>query len=111
MKPIIEFADFEKIDLRVGRIEECLMPEWSSKLLELSVDFGSEMGRKKIYAGVRKHFTPGDLVGRLCVFAINLPEKKMGESASQGMMLIASNGETAALITVGETARPGVEVR
>lgn len=110
MKPAIEFADFEKIDLRVGKILACSAPEWSSKLLELKVDFGPELGEKTIFAGVRKAFKPEDLAGKKCVFVVNLPERKMGEGMSQGMMLVAVNDDAVSAIH-SENALPGAAVR
>ncbi len=112
MKPIIQFTDFEKIDLRAGKIVSCSLPAWSSKLLELDVDFGAEIGQKKIFAGVRKRFKPEELAGKTCVFVVNLEERKMGEGISQGMMLVAvAADEAASPLLVAENVAPGAEVR
>jgi methionine--tRNA ligase beta chain len=112
MKPIIEFSDFEKIDLRVGIVTSCTVPLWSQKLLELDVDFGAEIGQKKIFAGVQKRFKPEELVGKRCVFVVNLAERKMGEGVSQGMMLVAvSPDEAASPLRVSELVAPGSSVR
>jgi methionine--tRNA ligase beta chain len=112
MKPIIQFADFEKIDLRAGKIIACSAPAWSQKLLELDVDFGAEFGQKKIFAGVQKRFKPEDLTGKTCVFVVNLPERKMGEGVSQGMMLVAvAPDEAASPLLVADNVAPGSEVR
>ncbi|HOX30603.1 MAG TPA: hypothetical protein P5080_05435 [Candidatus Paceibacterota bacterium] len=112
MKPIIEFTDFEKIDLRAGKIVKCAIPDWSQKLLELDVDFGAEIGPKKIFAGVQKRFKPEDLAGKTCVFAVNLAERKMGEGVSQGMMLVAVAADSAASpLWVDDIVAPGSAVR
>ena len=42
MKDTINYDDFLKLDVRVGHIKECIVPEWSKKLLEMTVDFGEE---------------------------------------------------------------------
>lgn len=112
MKPTIEFADFEKIDLRAGKITACFVPAWSTKLLELDVDFGAELGQRKIFAGVQKRFKPEDLAGKTCTFVVNLAERKMGEGVSQGMMLVAvAPDEAASPLWVADNVAPGSEVR
>jgi methionyl-tRNA synthetase len=112
MKPLIEFADFEKLDLRVGKILSCSIPSWSPKLLELDVDFAAELGRKKIFAGVQKRFKPEELAGKSCTFVVNLAERKMGEGVSQGMMLVAVGPDDAAsLLWVSDNVAPGSAVR
>jgi methionyl-tRNA synthetase len=112
MKPLIEFADFEKLDLRVGKILVCSIPSWSPKLLEMDVDFGAELGQKKIFAGVQKRFKPEDLTGKCCAFAVNLAERKMGEGVSQGMMLVAvAPDDAASPLWVADNVAPGSAVR
>ncbi len=112
MKPTIQFSDFEKIDLRAGKILTCTIPAWSQKLLELEVDFGAEFGQKKILAGVQKRFKPEELAGKTCVFVVNLEERKMGEGISQGMMLVAvAADEAASPLLVADNVAPGAEVR
>ncbi len=116
MKPTIEYPDFDKADLRIGKILECLLPGWSEKLFELKVDFGSEIGQKTIFAGIRKHFTPEQLVNKKCVFAANLAERKMGQGVSQGMMLVivetlADGTEKLALTAVSDEIKEGSILR
>ena len=112
MKPTIEFSDFEKIELRVGKILSCVVPAWSQKLLELRVDFGDEIGEKTILAGVQKRFLPEELTGKKCAFVVNLAERKMGEGISQGMMLVAvGSDEAASPLLVGDSVAPGSEIR
>ncbi len=96
MKPTIEYSDFDKIEFRVGQIIEASAPEWSRKLLEFRVDFGSEFGVKTILSGVRQWYQPEDFLNKKFPFIINLAERKMGEGVSQGMMFMADaeiNGE------------------
>jgi methionyl-tRNA synthetase len=116
MKPTIEYADFDKTDLRIGKILECSIPEWSEKLVELKVDFGAEIGQKTIFAGIRKHFQPEQLVGKKCVFVANLAERKMGQGISQGMMLVAvealaDGSEKLALTAVADDIKEGSTLR
>ncbi len=111
MKPIIKFADFEKIDLRVGQIVSCRVPSWSQKLLELRVDFGPEIGEKIVFAGVQKYFAPDYLTGKKAAFVVNLLERKMGEGVSQGMMLVASDENSHSPLFIEDTVAPGASVR
>lgn len=103
MKPIIEYPDFEKLDLRVGKVIEATAPEWSNKLLQFTVDFGVEIGQKNILSGVRQWYQPDFFVGKNFPFIVNLAERKMGESVSQGMMIMAD-------VVEGESAKPTIFV-
>ncbi len=88
MKPIINFEDFQKLDLRVGTILGCENKEGSEKLLRLTVDFGTE-GTRNILSGIAKWYNPSELKGKQFIFIINLaPRKLMGEE-SEGMILAA----------------------
>jgi len=88
-KPTITYDDFVKLDLRVGQVIEATIPQWSEKLIEMKVNFGEEIGERKILAGIQKEYSPEDLMGNKFVFVINLAERKMGPAVSQGMMLMA----------------------
>jgi methionyl-tRNA synthetase len=99
MKTTIEYADFDKLELRIGKVIEASAPEWSNKLLQFKVDFGAEIGQKTILSGVRKYYQPEEFLNKNFPFIINLAERKMGEGVSQGMMLMAD-------AQVGEELRP-----
>lgn len=115
MKPTVSFADFEKLDLRVGKILEATTSDWSTKLLELRIDFGPEIGQKTIFSGIRKWYKPEDLIGKSYFFLANLADKPMGKSVSQGMMLMAdevvNDQENPVLIEVDQKVKPGTVVR
>jgi methionyl-tRNA synthetase len=115
MKPTIEYADFEKLDIRVGKIIAAVAPEWSNKLLQETVDFGPEIGQKTILSGIRKWYTPEDLIGKNFPFIINLAERKMGEEVSQGMMLMVDtiiNGESQpTVVPLADSIEPGTILR
>lgn len=89
MKPTIQYSDFEKLDLRVGKVTSAVAPQWSPNLLEYEVYFGIEIGTKKVLYGIQKWFKPEEIIGKSFVFIINLPERQMGKSMSQAMMLMA----------------------
>jgi len=91
----IEITDLTKIELRVGTIVACETIEKSDKLLKMSVDLG-ELGVRQILGGIRKHYTPDELIGRQGLFVCNLKPRKMVGLESHGMMLIAqdANGKS-----------------
>lgn len=89
MKSTIEYADFEKLELRVGEVIEASAPDWSNKLLQFTVEFGPEIGQRTILSGIKKWYAPADLLNKKYGFVINLAERKMGQGVSQGMMLMA----------------------
>ncbi len=111
MKEIIQYSDFEKLDLRVGKIVAAIAPEWSEKLLQFTVDFGTEIGEKNILSGIKKWYQPEEFVGKNYVFVVNLAERKMGPGVSQGMMIMVDAGEKPMVFTAAADALPGDVVR
>ncbi len=111
MKPTITYEDFEKLDIRVGRVIEASIPDWSNKLIELKVDFGQEIGEKTILSGIKKWYSPEDLQGKNFPFIINLAERKMGPGVSQGMMIMADDEEKPVVFSLPDDVAPGVMVR
>lgn len=93
MKETIQFTDFAKLDIRVGRVVAASEPEWSQKLIELKVDFGPELGQRTILAGVKGYYSSAELEGNNYLFVVNLAERKMGQGVSQGMMLAADGSQ------------------
>ncbi len=100
MKPTILYDDFAKIDLRVGTIIAASAPEWSKKLLRFEVDFGTEIGKRILFSGIREWYSPEDLVGKSFPFVINLAPKKMGDEESQGMMIMGDTESRPILIEI-----------
>ncbi len=111
MKPIIEYGDFEKLDLRVGKIIEAGEPDWSNKLIEMKIDFGPEIGQKTIFAGIRKFVNFSDLIGKKYVFIVNLAERKLGQGTSQGMMLVAGDETSHFPLRVDDAIAEGGQIR
>jgi methionine--tRNA ligase beta chain len=106
---IIKFDDFQKIDLRVGKVLEAEKVEGSEKLLKLIVDLGSE--KRQLVAGIAKYYKPPDLIGKEIVVVANLEPKKLMGIESQGMLLAADvNGEPVILIPIKEVP-PGTKIR
>ncbi|HVE60058.1 MAG TPA: hypothetical protein VNB22_24805 [Pyrinomonadaceae bacterium] len=85
IKPLISFADLDKLDIRVGRIELVEDVEKSDKLLRLTVDFGDH--RRKILVGMKKEReNPKEIEGLQALFVVNLEPKKMAGELSEGML-------------------------
>ncbi|MDR2719994.1 MAG: methionine--tRNA ligase subunit beta [Nitrososphaerota archaeon] len=85
----ISFSDFEKLDLRIGRILEATTVPESKKLVKLVVDFGTET--RQAVAGILKYYTPEELVGKKCVFLLNLQRRMLAGIESQCMVLAAED--------------------
>lgn len=111
MKPTIEYADFDKLDLRVGKIITADAPEWSRKLLQFTVEFGPELGQRTILSGIRQWYEPAEFIGKSYVFVVNLAERKMGEGVSQGMMIMADGADQPQPFAVPDLLEPGTVVR
>ena len=90
IKPVVDFADFEKLDLRVGRILACEKVKKANKLLKFTLDDGSGTPRT-IVSGIAKFYEPEELVGRDVVFIANLAPRQLMGIKSQGMILSAEN--------------------
>jgi len=80
----IEWADFEKVELRVGEVVDAQpFPEARNPAHVLHVDFGAEIGVRKSSAQITEHYDPQDLIGRQVVAVVNFPEKQIGPIRSQ----------------------------
>jgi methionine--tRNA ligase beta chain len=85
----ITFAEFQKLDLRVGKIVEATQVPESKKLIKILVDFGSE--KRQAVAGLIKYYKPEELVGKKCVFLLNLQRRMLAGIESQCMVLAAED--------------------
>lgn len=85
---LISIEDFARIELKVGTIIEAERIEGADKLLVLQVDIGAET--RQIVAGIAKHYSPEELVGKQVVVVTNLKPAKLRGVMSNGMLLAAS---------------------
>ena len=87
----ISFTEFQKLDLRIGKIIEATQVPNSKKLIKIIVDFGLE--KRQAVAGLLKWYKPEELVGKKCVFLLNLQRRVLAGVESQCMILAAEDGE------------------
>jgi len=106
----ISFADFQGLDLRIGRILQATRIPDTDKLLVLQVDIGEEQPRQ-VVAGLAARFNPRQLLGRTVVLVANLEPATIHGTVSNGMILAAGEKEPLALITTGDDVEPGEKVR
>jgi methionyl-tRNA synthetase len=89
MSEEISFDYFSKLDLRIGRIVEAEPVPESKKLIKIQVDFGTE--KRQAVAGLLKYYKPEELVGKKCVFLLNLQRRMLAGLESQCMILAAED--------------------
>ena len=109
-KADMPFENFEKMDLRVGTVKECVKVEKSDKLLRFVIDDGLET--RTIVSGIAKFYKPEELVGKQVCFIANLPPRKLRGIESQGMILSAENPDgTLSLLTSDRKCADGACVK
>lgn len=87
----ITFTEFQKLDLRIGKITEATSIPNSKKLIKIMVDFTTE--KRQAVAGLLKWYKPEDLVDKKCVFLLNLQKRTLAGVESQCMILAAEDSE------------------
>jgi methionine--tRNA ligase beta chain len=98
--PEITFDEFLKLDLRVGKVLEVIPVENSKKLIRVIVDFGIE--KRQAVAGLMQHYKTEDLVGKKCVFLLNLKRRIMAGFESQCMILAAEDDKGTVAVLMPE---------
>ncbi len=111
MKDLISYGDFEKLDIRAGKVMEASAPLWSEKLIRYEMDFGDDLGKRVLFSGIRKWYKPEDMIGKTMPVIVNLEPKKMGDEFSQGMTIMADSEDGPKLIFLGDDVVPGTVIR
>ena len=106
----IDFADFSKVQLRVGRVLEAGDHPNADRLIVLKVDLGDE--QRQVVAGLKGHYAPEQLVGSNLIIVTNLAPRMMRGLESQGMLLAASTPDHSSVIvlTTESDIEPGSAV-
>jgi methionine--tRNA ligase beta chain len=103
---MINYDDFKKVELRVGKILEAEDVPGAEKLLKLKVDIGGET--RQLIAGIKKRYTATELVGRLVAVVSNLESRMVMGIESQGMVLAASDDSSGpVLLQLDKDIKPG----
>ena len=108
IKPEIEFADFEKLDLRVAKVVAAEKVEKADKLLKLTVKLGNE--ERTVVSGIAKFYKPEELVGKNVVMVANLKPAKLRGIMSNGMILAVANDDKLDVIEVDGEYSTGTQV-
>ena len=107
----ITIEDFFKIDLRVARIVNVKTIKEADKLIELTLDIG-ELGKKTVFAGIKKAYTNNELLNKLVICVNNLEERNMRFGTSEGMILASGDDEIGIfLVSSDQGALPGMQVK
>jgi len=95
----ISYADFEKVDIRVGTVRDARPLEGARKpALRLEIDFGPEIGVKKSSAQITVHYTPEELIGRQVAAVVNFPPRQIGKFMSEVLTLGFPDAESAVVL-------------
>jgi methionyl-tRNA synthetase len=104
----IDYEEFSKVDLRVGKILAAEAVPKSNKLLKLKIDIGEE---RTIVAGIGKDYTPAELIGRKIVIVANLKPAKLMGVESYGMLLATDTDKGLTVLTFDREAKTGAKIR
>jgi len=105
----VKGADFAKLDIRIGKIENVEQIPKSKKLFKLSVDLGGE--RRTIVAGLAEHYRAEELVGKHVAVVLNMEPVQLMGVKSEGMLLAAEDGKIVSILTIEKSVKPGAKVR
>ena len=105
---IINFDDFSKLNIRVGKIISAEDVEGSNKLIKMKVDIGDE--ERQIVAGISKYYSLDELTNKTVIVLINLEPRKIFGIESQGMLLASIDEDKVSLLQTDKEMVPGSEI-
>jgi len=99
--PPIEFDDFQRIDVRVGRVVQAEpFPQARTPAIKLWIDFGDPLGVKQTSAQITAHYAPQTLTGRQVLAVVNFPPKQIGKFKSE-VLVLGVPDDAGAIVLVG----------
>jgi len=106
----LDIREFQRVDLRVARIDRAEAVDGADRLLALTLDVG-DLGTRQVFSGIRGAYAPAELEGRLTVLVANLAPRKMRFGVSEGMVLAAGEGDEGVYLLAPDSgARPGMKI-
>ena len=110
-RPTVTWADFEKVDMRVGRIVQAdVFAEAKKPAYKLEVDLGPELGIKRSSARITQAYTPEELVGKLVVCVVNFAPKKIGPVISEVLLMGSYSAQGVVLLRPDSVVEPGDKI-
>ena len=111
MEQTLSWQDFEKVEMRIGTIIEAKdFPQARKRALQLTIDFGTEIGIRKSSAQITKCYAKEDLVGKQIVAVVNFPKKQIGNFMSECLVLGSVNEEDIVLLTSDIKVENGLRI-
>ncbi|MGC8970644.1 MAG: methionine--tRNA ligase subunit beta [bacterium] len=105
----ITIEEFQRIDLRIGKVIDAKNVEGARKLLQLTVDIGTEY--RQLVAGIAEVYKPEDLIGKEVVIVANLKPAVIRGITSNGMILAASSDGVISILSPDKEMPPGAKVK
>jgi methionyl-tRNA synthetase len=106
IKPMIQYDDFVKLDIRVATIVAAEKVKKADRLLHITLDIGSE--KKEVVSGIAEHFSPEEIIGKQVTYLANLAPRKLKGIESHGMILMAEEeGGSLKFVSPNEPIKPG----
>jgi tRNA-binding protein len=106
-RSMINFEDFERVDIRVGRIVAAEpFPAAKKPAYRLQIDFGAALGVKKSSAQLTTHYQPDQLIGRLVLAVVNFPPRQIGPFISEVLTLGVPDEAGAVVLVVPDRDVP-----
>jgi len=106
---MITFDEFRKIEIKTAKILSVKDHPDADRLYVVDVDLGNE--KRQIVAGIKKHYTPEELIGKDVAVIVNLEPANIRGVESNGMLLAASDSEMLSILTLDRGLPPGSTIK